>query len=220
MSDGPALVVLAAGASRRLGTCKAVVRLREREPASPLALLLDAWVHAVVEDRDRSSPAPLVVTGEHDAEIRAVLEGLPLPVEVVHNPAWARGRSGGVLLARDRRPGRDLCLAPVDVPLVRTATFLALRDAWARAGRPGRGWLAPWTRAPHGDAPDARVHGHPVIVGRELLSAWNPRSDTPLSELRAAADPLLAAEVDDAGILEDLDTPEDLEALRQRLSLL
>jgi CTP:molybdopterin cytidylyltransferase MocA len=57
------------------------------------------------------------------------------------------------------------------------------------------------------------------VLGRELareLLAW-PR-ERPLRALRALADPLLALEVEDEAILDDLDTPEDLARLRERLA--
>ena len=199
----PALVILAAGESARLGACKALVRLRRKEPATPLGLLLEAG--AVLDD------APLVVTGADHTRIAAAL---PKGIEALENPAWAAGRTGGVARAALRRPGRDLCIAPVDVPLVPASVFAALAVAWHEAGAPARGWLAPWV-----ERAGARRFGHPVIVGRELaahLADWPP--GRALRELRDRADPLLAVRVEAAEILDDLDGPEDLDALRRRTS--
>ena len=194
----PALVILAAGASRRLGTCKALVPLAG---STPLALLASAGRAAAAD--------ALVVTGPDDAAIR---RALPEGVEAVHNRAWQRGRSGSLALAARLRPGRDLLVAPVDVPLVPARVFAALARAWERAGAPAQGWLAPsWSARP--DEP-ARF-GHPVLIGRGLaaeLASWDP--DRPLRELRARADPLLAETVDSPAILADLDDPADLARLR------
>ena len=126
---GPALVLLAAGASRRLGTCKALVELRDDPPATPLALLLAAG-------RCLDAAPPLIVTG---ADHEAIAAAAPPGCELARNDDWAAGRTGGVLLARARRPGLDLCLAPVDVPLVGAAVFERLARAWAEAGAPPRG---------------------------------------------------------------------------------
>jgi len=201
VSAAPALVVLAAGASERLGQPKALARLRDGPGGSALELLLAAGA-ALGDSR------PLVVAGRDAARIHA---GLPAGVERATNERWAEGRTGTVQLALALRPGRDLCLAPVDVPLVPAAVFAALAREWARRGRPARGWLAPCVRVA-----ETRRHGHPLIVGRELLLELDgfPPARA-LSELRALAAPLLALEVASAAILDDLDTPEDLARLRE-----
>ncbi len=198
----PALVILAAGQSARLGEPKALVRLRAREPATPLACLLEAGA-AFNQD------PPLVVAGAHAASIRAAL---PPTVELAEHAGWARGRSGGIQLAIARRPDRDLCLAPIDAPLVTRAVFDALRKSWIERGAPARGWLAPAVR----EAEDLRF-GHPVIAGRELLREFLSFSPAqPLRDLRERASPLWWVEVHDRSILDDLDRPEDLSELRSR----
>ena len=197
---GPSLVILAGGASMRLGACKALARLRDAPPNTPLALLLAAG-----RALDELPPdPPLVVTGADHLDI---LAATPRGVEVAHNHAWRLGRTGSVLAARDARPGRDLCIAPVDVPLVPADVFLALGEAWRAAGSPPRGWISPQT-------PDGRG-GHPVVVGRELLSRWQPASlDEPLRSLRQVASPSLIVVVATHSIHDNLDTPDDLKRLR------
>ena len=127
----PAAVVLAAGASRRLGRCKAIEPLAGR-PA--LAHLLDAL-------RGAGEGPTLVVTGKHDAEIRACL---PTDCEALWHAQWELGRSGSLAAAVRARPGRDLLVAPVDVPLVPRAVVLALLAEWRARGAPARGWLGPF----------------------------------------------------------------------------
>lgn len=203
---GPALVVLAAGASRRLGEPKALARLRSTSPATPLEWLLAAG--SVLSD-----PQPLVVTGPDHATIA---RACPAGAELAWNEHAERGRTGSVQLAHRRRPGRDLCLAPVDVPVVAGEVFRALARAWAEHDRPARGWLAPCVRLGA-----ERRFGHPVLVGRELLERLEGFSaDRPLSLLRALAAPLLAQEVEDDSILLDLDTQADLARIRARLAAL
>jgi CTP:molybdopterin cytidylyltransferase MocA len=197
------VVILAAGESRRLGTCKALVRLREREPATPLAMLC-----AAARTLDAT---PLVVTGAQHVEIA---RELPPGAIALENRAWRAGRTLGIALAARARSRHDLCLAPVDVPLVEPHVFEALAAAWRAAGEPARGWLAPFVMA-HG----ARHFGHPVVVGRALaaeLDALAP--DEPLRHLRRGAVPCLALEVETPSVLEDLDEPADLERLRAILA--
>jgi len=197
----PALVILAAGASRRLGRCKALVDLGGR---TALERLLAAG--AVLD-----STPPLVVTGADDAPIAAAL---PPGVERVFSPDWARGRNAGLALACERRPGRDLALAPIDCPLVPRAVFEALAERWVRAGAPPRGWLAPRARGAYGRA----RHGHPLVLGRDLARAVAfLEPDAPLRALRERASPLLSLDVPGLEVLDDLDLPADLERLRARL---
>lgn len=197
---GLALVILAAGESSRLSTCKALVPIT---PLPPLVLLRDAAAGL-------GGPAPLVVTGaDHAAIASAAIAGL----ELVHNTGWSAGRTGGVHLAAEQRPGHDLLVAPVDTPLVPSGVFAALARAWEAAGRPPRGWAGPWIRDERG----LRAFGHPVVIGRELASRVPEiGSGAPLSRLRDLAKPLLAVEVDSPAILDDLDTLEDLLRIRTR----
>jgi molybdenum cofactor cytidylyltransferase len=206
--SAPALVILAAGESSRLGRCKALVPLT---PRTPLELLCAAGA-ALAE---RARVPTLVITGAHHEEIAAAA---PAGVELLRNPDWRSGRTGGVLLAGRHRAGLDLCVAPVDVPLVPAAVIEALSRTWTDAGSPARGWLAPaWT--PPSSGPD-RIpprFGHPVVIGRDLLrdlAALGP--DAPLRRLREAASPLFSAAVDTPAILDDLDSPEDFTRLTAR----
>jgi molybdenum cofactor cytidylyltransferase len=194
--SGLSLVILAAGASTRLGECKALVDLGGR---TALARLLEAGA-------DVGSLEPLIVTGAHHESIAAAG---PWAGELLHNPGWRRGRSGGLALAAGRRPGQDLCIAPVDTPLVPRALFLDLAAAWSARGRPARGWLAPRC---------GERHGHPLWLGRDLaarLAELAPGDS--LRRLRALADPLWSLATEHGEALDDLDTPADLARLRARI---
>jgi CTP:molybdopterin cytidylyltransferase MocA len=156
-----------------------------------------------------------VITGaDHDEIAAAAQPG----AEIGFNPDWRAGRSGGVLLAGRLRPDRDLCIAPVDVPLVPSAVFEALLTAWMAADSPDRGWLAPChtPRSLHPGGSGPRF-GHPIVIGRKLLrdlAEGGPA--TPLHVLRERAKPLLSVEVDHPEVLDDLDSPEDFQRLRIR----
>jgi len=203
----PALVILAAGASSRLGRCKALLPLPspdgdERTPIELLASAGAAFDGAV----------PLVVTGADHAAIAASDAVHRAGVELVWNERWSSGRTGGVLLAASRRPGLALCLAPVDVPLVPRSVFEALLSAWIAADGPAEGWLAPSYRRSPGAVPE---FGHPIVLGWKLLRTLSGLdSETPLRTLRSRAKPVFDVEVASPAILDDLDTREEFERLR------
>ena len=147
-----AVVVLAAGASRRLGEPKALARIGDRTALQHLALAARTLT---------GGPRTLVVTGAHHEEIAAHVEASALDVDVAHNPDWAQGRTGSVAVGAAARPGMDLVVAPIDAPLVPGEVFEALEREWKARGAPLAGWLAPATDG-------GSRYGHPVVLGREL----------------------------------------------------
>ena len=197
-------VILAAGASRRLGEPKALADLGGRSVLERLSGALRGI-----------SAEQLVITGCHDPEIRDHALRLVPAVEVAFNSSWSQGRTSGVALAAARRPGADLLICPADVPLVGASVMEALAERWQALGCPGAGWLAPSIILP---ASGGRQYGHPIILGAKLAAqACGLGADAPLRLLRARATPTATVETTDPAILDDLDTPADLRRLRSRL---
>jgi molybdenum cofactor cytidylyltransferase len=200
-SRGIAPVLLAAGASRRLGECKALVDLEGR---TPLERLMDG---ARPMAQKINLPTLVLVGPDHAQAIDAQR---PADTELLLNPNAHLGRTGGLILAVEERKGFDLMIVPVDVPRVPARVFEQLVAAWIAQGSPPMGWLAPRFEG---------RFGHPVLIGHELaarLVRFGP--DRPLSDLRSKADPLLSLETDCRETLEDLDTPGDLAGLRQLMA--
>ena len=86
----PAAILLAAGASSRMGTPKALLPTSDNLPLAARQLLT---LH------DAGYSPLLLVTGRHDPEIRAALSSLSslpsfssLPITFIYNPDWPQGR--------------------------------------------------------------------------------------------------------------------------------
>jgi molybdenum cofactor cytidylyltransferase len=190
-------VVLAAGASRRMGSPKALLQLGGR-----------TFVLAVVDSLTAAGVTDIFVIvrdDTHDA-IAAALPQTPA-VRLVINTRADEGQLSSLITGLDTAaaPGVSGALVTlVDVPLVTPET---VRTLIARAGSSP----SPILRAVHGGR-----HGHPVIFKREVFAALR------------AADPSIGAkavmrevgvediDVDDPGIIQDVDTPDDYRRLLTR----
>jgi molybdenum cofactor cytidylyltransferase len=193
-----AAVILAAGAGRRLGgVAKALLRLRSGMTA--LEAVVTCAAAAGV------SRCVVVVGPPHDGVTTAEAERLG--VAVTHNPEPQLGMASSVALGFEHLLARwpDVAVGllwPVDHAAVRPETVRVALGACAASAAvvptyQGRG-------------------GHPACFGRSLWPALAACVDAPegaRSVLRQLARDtpgrVLHIEVDDAGVLADIDTPED-----------
>ena len=189
----PAAVVLAAGASTRMGRPKQLLRHRGR-----------SFVGCAVELALAAGCAPIVVVS---GAVELGEEPLT-PAVLVHNADWPMGQLSSlqrglaaVLERRPRSPG--VLVLTVDRPHLRADTVIALVAA-ARA-EPG----ALWQPELHGR------RGHPVIYPAALLAALAalPPTASPRALVAAHAALRRGLPVDDPAVLENLDRPEDLARL-------
>ena len=188
VTPAPAAVVLAAGASTRMGQPKALLQLDGR-----------SFVACAVELARRAGCSPIVVvTGAVDLS----REGLA--AQLVHNETWPEGQLGSLQrgLAALRDPAGVLVLT-VDRPHLRVSTVVTLVAAFRTA--PQFSW----------QPEHAGRRGHPVVYPREMLAALAalPPTADPRELLRSQGELRRVVAVEDPAVHDNLDRPEDVARL-------
>jgi molybdenum cofactor cytidylyltransferase len=182
-------IVLAAGASTRMGSPKALLRAGDR---TFIRTILDTLREAGLPD------AVVVVRAGQDAvaaEVAAAGFG-----RTVVNPRADEGQLSSLLAGLNAidRPGVDAALVTlVDVPL---ATAGGIRLLLARAAASP----APVLRAVH-----RGEHGHPVIFKRRIFDALRAADPAQGAKAVVRAAGVEDVETGDPGVVDDIDTPED-----------
>jgi len=189
-------VILAAGASTRMGRPKALLPIG-REGETFITRLVRTFCDAGADDL-------VVVVGAHADGVSEAVARMPVFVRVVENRAYERGQLSSLVAALDvvDRPGVQAVMAmPVDMPLVTQATVRALLDAYRK-----RPHLV--VRPALGDR-----HGHPVIFDRALFAELRRTDFSIGARAVIAAHPrdVLDVPLTDPGAFQDIDTPEEYE---------
>ena len=202
-----AAIVLAAGASRRMGQPKPLIRWGDR---TLLAWELDELMRSQVDET-------VVVTGAHAEAVRRSLGGGSR--YCVFNPRWTQGRAGSLAtgaraLLRTGRPAPDAVVVQnVDQP-TRHDIVDRLLDALSSgdASLGGADVVQPSYR---GQA------GHPVVVRGSLLGQLAAVTEETLGlrDVLARHEPALLAMDDEPVVRLDLDTPDSLDEGRRLLGV-
>jgi CTP:molybdopterin cytidylyltransferase MocA len=187
-------IVLASGRSTRMGEPKALLPTNPGGPTFVRRIATSLLEGGVID--------ALVVGRPDDEALRAEVEAIGAAVRFVANEHADSGQLSSVIAglnAADRPGVNAILVTPVDAPFVRPGTVRALLEAFAS----GRAMLV---RATYRGR-----HGHPVIFGRAVFDELR-RSDPSMGAkavVRAHPHELLDFEVDDPGVLDDIDLPED-----------
>jgi molybdenum cofactor cytidylyltransferase len=188
-------IVLAAGASSRMGVPKPLLMLGN---CTFLRRILEAF-------RDGGVPSLVVV-------VRPGLPGVEEEVarigfgSLVQNPAPEAGQLSSLLVglaAVERSDVTGVLVTLADVPLISAAT---VRTVLARAALTS----APIVRAVH-----RGEHGHPVLFKRAMFDALRQADPSLGARAVVRSHEVEDVEVGDPGITEDVDTPEDYARLRE-----
>jgi molybdenum cofactor cytidylyltransferase len=185
-------IVPAAGKAERFGGGKLVAEI-DGEPLLNRTLrpLLDAGVGHVVVVLAPGSSLPTVELLTDERVIRVV------------NPDPSRGMFSSIQIGLASSDGEPILVLPGDMPFVQAAT---VRTVVAEATRTGR------VVSPRHEG----RRGHPVAFPRRLRDAVlkaDP-SSTLSNILKADADPRVELDVDDPGIVRDVDVRRDLSSIR------
>jgi molybdenum cofactor cytidylyltransferase len=191
-------IVLAAGASSRMGRPKA---------ALPLGQTGETVLSRVVRTLlDGGAPKVVVVAGAHLDAVRCAMPVREPRARVIEHAGWQNGQLSSLLAGLDTvdDPLLEAALVTlVDVPLVRSSTVAEVIAAWRR------------TRAPIVRPANGERHGHPVMFDRSAFS--DLRAADPNTGAKAVfaihRDRIVNVTVEDAGAFEDIDTPADYEKI-------
>ncbi len=181
-------VILAAGASSRMGSPKALLEYRGETFVGRLVRVLASVADPVI-----------VVLGYHAESIRPAVEGR---ARVVINPAPERGQLSSLQTALKELPesAEGFLFVPVDCPAAEPETVGLIIAAYR--GRASRIHLV---------VPQYRgKHGHPVCASRDIAAEILalPASAQARDVVHQHIPDTLYIDVDDPGILTDVDDPE------------
>ncbi len=191
-----AAIILSAGTSARMGAFKPLLQLKNR---TILEHVLETVQAAGVEEIR-------VVVGHRAEDLVPAVEAAG--AAAVYNPHYETGMFSSVCAGVSRLDAAvdAFFLLPVDIPLVRPATFRRLAAAWTK--HPGHVFYPVF----------AGKRGHPPLVPTALIPAIlkSPGDGGLRKVLEGYEDLALEVAVADENILFDLDLPEDYEAARRR----
>jgi molybdenum cofactor cytidylyltransferase len=194
-------IVLAAGASSRMGQAKAALPLGqtgETVVARVVRTLLSGGV-----------PDVTVVAGAHIDAVRMAMAAFtrvtadpqgPARARVIEHPRWQLGQLSSLLAGLDAIDGPLLegaLVTLVDVPLVQPSTVAAVIAEWRR------------TRAAIVRPADGDRHGHPVIFDRSVFGDLRAADPAVGAKAVFATHRVLNVPVNDPGAFDDIDTPGD-----------
>jgi molybdenum cofactor cytidylyltransferase len=200
-------LILAAGDSSRMGRDKALLPWPPQETGR--ASSSDTFLSAAIHSLSLATEFVLVVVGKNEAALTPIIyaDGASLVV----NPDPGRGQFSSLQIGLHEvlNHGRDAVMVTlVDRPPVRTATIQTLRDAFEAADQ------NIWAVVPEFSG----KHGHPYLVGREMMEAFLrvPATSIARDIEHEHQQHIKYFHVDDPLVALNINTPEDYAGLLAR----
>ena len=205
MTRSPSLcgIILAAGASSRMGRDKALLPW----PPGTSASLAQTFVGAHINALRNHCDLVVVITGANTTSIEPVAYSLGASVLQNHAPELGQFSSLKLGVQDVLNRGRDSAIISlVDRPPVSQATLAKLHAAFLDALEEDLWGVVPEFKG---------EHGHPYFAGRDLVEAFlrAPLTATARDVMHANAAKLRYVPVEDPNATLNIDTPEDYATL-------
>ncbi len=199
-----AAVILAAGESSRMGEDKAL--LSWPPPTAGQSTSGDTFLSAAIRSLSPATDFVVVVVGKNEAALTPIIYAQGASLVVNPDPSRGQFSSLQVGLQEVLNHGRDAAMITlVDRPPVSSATIQTLRDAFEAADQ------NTWAVVPEFSG----KHGHPYLVGREMMEAFLRVPATSLARdiEHSHQQHIRYVEVDDPMVTMNVNTPEDYAGL-------
>jgi len=200
-------VILAAGSSTRLGRDKALLPWPPVAEGTPA---VNTFLGATVDLLQAYTDLVIVVAGRNEAAVGPMAYAHGAFVVVNRQPERGQFSSLQVGVQEVLNRGRDAALiALMDHPPVLPSTVEMLRDAFLNSGP------EVWAVVPEVRRGEDLLHGHPILVGREMIEAFlrAPADATGREVEHRYRQHIQYVPVEDARIAANIDTPEDYQRL-------
>jgi molybdenum cofactor cytidylyltransferase len=196
LSPSFAGVILAAGASSRMGRDKALLPWRDR-----------TFLSAAIRALQPASELVIVVAGANASALHPIVNAEAAFLVVNPNPQLGQFSSLQVGLREVLNRGRDAAIVTlVDRPPAEVDTIEHLKTVFLSSDE------KVWAVIPEYQG----KHGHPIVIGREMIEAFlrAPVQSSAREVEHANQAHIRYVPVNDPLIVANVDTPEDFEKLR------
>jgi molybdenum cofactor cytidylyltransferase len=200
-------VILAAGDSTRMGTDKALLPWPRIAPGVVPA---GTFLSAAIESLSLSTDLVIVVAGKNASAIAPIVYAAGASVGINPEPERGQFSSLQVGLQEVLNRGRDAAMVTlVDRPPVGAETVQRLSEAFASAVARWK-----WAVVPQ----HAGKHGHPIVLGREMIEAFLKAAPTSTARdiEHQNAEHIEYVEVDDPLVIANINTPEEYASLTSK----
>jgi CTP:molybdopterin cytidylyltransferase MocA len=176
-------------------------------PSSPGVAPGHTFLSATIAALDAVNDMVIVVAGSNEHSLAPIVYASGASLVRNRNPELGQFSSLQVGLAEVLKQGRDAAMVTlVDRPPARAATLTMLHSVFEEAAQRRK-----WAVIPEYQG----THGHPILVGREMISAFleAPVSSTARDIEHRNQQHIEYVRVDDPFVALNVDTPSDYESL-------